>query len=199
MISHPLRLAALTLAVVTLGVALVARDRGPGKGCSGDCSGPGAGPGFHRGGMEGFRGLNLSEAQKTQLKALHERHQKTLEAKRDAALAAGKALHEALAKTSTDVATLRSLNDKAAAARLDLLLEHRALRQEVLPLLTAEQKAKFEQMPMGMMGMGPGMNPGMMQGKGHGRMPGMGWGPKGHHPQDCPQDCPKAAPEKPSK
>ena len=41
MISHPLRLAALTLALVTLGVALVARDRGPG--------GPGMGPGMGRG------------------------------------------------------------------------------------------------------------------------------------------------------
>jgi len=187
MISHPLRLAALTLALVTLGVALVARDRGPG----GTCSGPGAGPGFHRGGMEGFRGMNLSEAQKTQFKAIHERHQKTLEAKQEAAQTAGKALHEAMAKNA-DVNALRAAHDKVSAAQFDLLLEHRALRQEILPLLTPEQKAKFEQMPMGPGG--PGMVPGMGRGMGH----DMGHGHPGHEGQH-PQDCPGAPAEKPTK
>ncbi len=197
MISHPLRLAALTLALVTLGVALVARDRGPG----GTCSGPGAGPGFHRGGMDGFRGMNLSEAQKTQFKAIHERHQKTLEAKQEAAQTAGKALHEAMAKNA-DVNALRAAHDKVSAAQFDLLLEHRALRQEILPLLTPEQKAKFEQMPMGPgmgrgMGMGPGgpgMGPGMGRGMGH----DMGQGHPGHEGQH-PQDCPGVPAEKPTK
>ena len=176
MISHPLRLAALTLALVTLGVALAARDRGPG----GACAGPGASPGFHRGGMEGFRGLNLSEAQKAQFKALHERHQKTMEAKREAAQAAGKALHEAMAKDA-DVNALRATHDKVSAAQFDLLLEHRALRQEILPLLTPDQKAKFEKLPMGP-GMGPG-GPGMGPHMGRGPGMGRGMGHEGHgHP-----------------
>ena len=210
MISQPLRFAALTVALVALGVALAAQDRAPGaKGCPGSCDGPGAGPGFHRGGKEGFRGMNLSEAQKTQFKALHERHQKTLENKQEAAHTAGQALHEAMGKDA-DVKSLRALHDKASAAQFDLLLEHRALRQEILPLLTPEQKAKFEKMPMGMMGPGmgmgpggPGMGPHMGPGRGMERGMGHGMGQDGHgHPGpdgQPPKNCPAPPADQPVK
>jgi len=174
MTSHPLRFAALALALTALGTSLAAQ--GPGFG-----PGHGRGPGFGEG--RGLRGLNLSEAQQAQVKAIHDKHQATFKAKGETAQAAHKALRDAMTDATTDAGTLKLLHDKASAARFDLLLERRAVRQEILPLLTAEQRATFEQGPVGMgprggRGRGPGSGPG--KGMGPGRGPGAGLNP------DCP-------------
>lgn len=164
--THPLRYAALAIALLGLGVPLVAQGRGPGAG---------RGAAAFEG--RGFRGLNLTDAQKVQMKAIHERHQTTLKAKGDMAMAARKAMHEAMVNPATDAKTLQGLHEKVSAAQFDLMLEHRALRQEILPILTPDQQAKFAQGPMGEGRQG-------RQGrKGHPgrRGPGMGMGP------DCPQ------------
>jgi Spy/CpxP family protein refolding chaperone len=140
MTSHPLRFAALTVALLAIGTALAAQ-------------GPGFGPGHGHGPMgegRGLRGLNLSEAQQAQVKAIHDKHQTAFKAKGETAQVARKALFEAMQNVATDASTLKALHDKASAAQFDLLLEHRAARLEILPLLTAEQKAKFEKAPMGM-------------------------------------------------
>jgi len=155
MSTHPLRFAALTVALLAIGASLSAQ-------------GPGFGPGHGRGPMgegHGLRGLNLSEAQQTQVKAIHDSHQAAFKAKGETAQAAHKALFDAMANVSTDAVTLKTLHDKASAAQFDLMLEHRATRQEILPLLTPEQKAKFGKFPMGMgprggRGKGPGFGPG---------------------------------------
>jgi protein CpxP len=121
-------------------------------------------------------GLNLTEAQQTQVKAIHERHQAAFKAKGEAAGAAHKALREAMANLATDTKTLQALHEKASVAQFDLLLEHRAAQQEILPILTAEQKAQFEKR-----GMGPGFGPG--------RGPREGWGPgagRGMNPDGPP-------------
>jgi Spy/CpxP family protein refolding chaperone len=177
MLTHPLRFAALAIALLAFGTALSAQP-GPGFG-----PGHGRGPGFGEG--RGLRGLNLTEAQQAQVKAIHERHQAAFRTKGEATQAAHKALRDAMANATTDASTLKALHDKASAAQFDLMLEHRAVRQEILPLLTADQKAKFEQGPMGMgprggrgKGSGPGMGKGM--GMGSGRGPGAGMNP------DCP-------------
>ena len=181
MSTHPLRLAALALAMLAIGVALSAQGRGPGRG-------PGAPQGA------GFRGLNLSEDQKTQMKAIHERHQAAFKAKGEAAKAAHEALRTGVTDAATDAKTLQALHDKASAAQFEMMLEHRALRQEILPLLTAEQKAKFQQGPMGMgMGMGPGGERGMGP-RGMGGMGGMGMGRGPGGPGMMGQDCPPAKP-----
>jgi len=175
MSTHPLRFAALAAALLALGVSLSAQGRGPGFG---------PGRGFAAGEGPGMKGLNLTEDQKTNLKAIHDSHQGALKAKLDAARAARQALREAMTQAATDAKTLQALHEKAAAAQFDVMLEHRALRQEILPLLTAEQKTRFEQGPMGMgprggRGMGPkfgsrhegmgsrpgGMGPGYPQGQ----------------------------------
>ncbi|MFN7958812.1 MAG: periplasmic heavy metal sensor [Holophagaceae bacterium] len=160
---HPLRFAALAVALLALGTALSAQAPG---------FGPGPGP---MGSGRGLRGLNLSEAQQAQVKAIHDRHQAAFQAKGDTAQAARKALFEAMQNTATDAATLKGLHDKASAAQFDLMLEHRAARLEILPLLTAEQKARFEKAPMGM---------GPHGGRGRGRGPGFGGGRPG---PDAPQ------------
>ncbi len=155
MSTHPLRFAALAVALLTLGASLSAQ--GPGHSFG---PGRGAAPGEGR----GLKGLNLTETQQAQVKAIHERHQAASKAKGEAAEVARKAMHEAMANAATDVKTLQVLHEKVSAAQFDLMLEHRAVRQEILPLLTAEQKAKFEQGPMGMgsrggRGRGPGFGP----------------------------------------
>lgn len=160
MATHPFRFIALAAAVLALGASLSAQGRGPGFG-----------PG------RGLRSLNLTEAQQTQVKAIHERHQAAFQAKMEAAQAAHKALREAMANASTDAKTLQALHEKASAAQFAVMLEHRAVRQEILPLLTAEQKTQFEKMPLG-----PGMGRGMGSRAGRGRGPGAG---PGMNP-DCP-------------
>jgi protein CpxP len=147
--THPLRILAFAAALLAVGTALSAQD-GPGFG-------PGHGPGFGR----GLKALNLTEAQRTQMKALHDKHQPAIQAKAGAAQTARKALHEAMADAVTDAGTLKALHEKASAAQFDLMLEHRALRLEILPLLTPEQKAKFAQGPMGFGGRGMGHGRGM--------------------------------------
>ena len=154
---HPLRFAAFAAALLAFGMALSAQGRGPGTGPHG----------------RGLRGLNLTEAQQTQVKAIHERHQAALKAKLEAAMAARKALHAAMADAATDTKTLQALHDKASAAQFDVMIEHRSLRAEIVPLLTDEQKARFQAMPLGP-GFGPGHGPG--KGPRGGRGPGFGPG-----------------------
>lgn len=161
--THPLRFAALAIALLGLGVTLMAQGRGPGAG---------RGAAAFEG--RGFRGLNLTDDQKTQMKAIHERHQTALKAKADVAMAARKAMREAMVNPATDAKTLQGLHEKVSAAQFDLMLEHRALRQEILPILTPDQQAKFAQGPMGQGRQGRKGHPGR-------RGPGMGMGP------DCPQ------------
>jgi Spy/CpxP family protein refolding chaperone len=180
MSTHPLRLAALAVAMLTLGVALSAQV-------------PGFGPrhGMDRG--PGLKGLHLTEDQQTQVKAIHERHQAAFKTKGEAAWAAHEAMRNAMADAATDAKTLQALHGKASAAQFQMMLEHRALRQEILPLLTAEQKAKFEKGPMGM---GPGGERGMGPGRGMGPRGkgGMGMGRGPGSPGMMGQDCPPAKP-----
>jgi Spy/CpxP family protein refolding chaperone len=127
-------------------------------------------------------GLKLTEAQQAKVKAIHDHHAAAMQAKLDAAQAAHKVLREAMQNAATEAKTLQALHEKASAAQFDLLLEHRAVHQEILPLLTPEQKAQFEKGPMGMgprggRGRGPGFGPG--KGMGPGRGPGMN--------PDCPR------------
>ncbi len=166
--THPLRFTAFALALLAIGTSLSAQGRGPGFG-PGHGGEPGQGP--------AFKGMNFTEAQQVQVKAIHDRHQATLKAKGEVAAAAHNAMREAVANATTDAATLKVLHEKAAAAQFDMMLEHRALRQEILPLLTAEQKARFEKGPMGM---GPRRGRGKGPGAGPGFGPGHGMGP------DCP-------------
>lgn len=166
-ISTP-RFAAIAAALLIIGTALSAQGFGPG-------AGPGPGPRnspSHEG--RGFKGLNLTEAQQAQMKAIHDQHQPTIKAKLETVAAARKAMHAAMADASSDTKTLKALHDQVSAAQFDLMLEHRAIRQEILPLLTAEQKVQFEKHPMG-----PHEGRGMGRGAGHGFGPHHDMGPDG--------------------
>ena len=90
--------------------------------------------------------LNLTDAQKASVKEIHARHQGALEAKRKAAGDTRRAFGEALRKGDTPAADLKKLHAAMADANLDLLLEHRAQRQEVHAVLTPEQREKAARM-----------------------------------------------------
>ena len=100
---------------------------------------PGPGP---RGGRGMAKALNLSEVQQTSIQAIHEKHRPDLLARRDAVRQAQSALHAALQDPASTEAQLRTLHEKAASARFDMLLAGRAVHQEVQAVLTPEQRAK---------------------------------------------------------
>lgn len=136
---------------------------------------PGFGPGMGHP-LEGRMGrhLGLTDSQKEQVKVILERHKAAIKAKMDAAQAAQKAMHEAMKNNATDANTLKALHQKTADARFEVMQEQRAVHQEILPLLTPEQKAKFEaQREKGGFPGGRGRGPGRGEGRGAGRPDGM--------------------------
>lgn len=157
-----LRPLALVLAAAALPLAAQGfmHGRGPGRG----------GPGM-MGRMPLFACLNLSDAQKASLKALHAKYQPAFERGRKAAFEAQKALRAAMADPSTPDADLKTLYDTAAGARFALMEQRRALLRDSLGVLTVDQKAQWEKMRAERQkwmqerhrgpGMGAGMGPGM--------------------------------------
>ncbi len=175
--THSLPLAAFGVALLALGTSLQAQGCGSGYGPGRGNNGPGYGSyGPSRGMGRGFMGLNLTEAQQTKVQAIHDSHAAAIQTKANADQAAHQALREAMRNVSTDPKALRALHEKASAAQFDLMIEHRAVHQEIFPLLTPEQKTQFEAGPMGMgprggRGMGQGFGPGMGRGFGPGMNP----------------------------
>jgi Spy/CpxP family protein refolding chaperone len=131
MILHPFRFAALAgalLLIITAGLSAQSPEQG-----------------FPRSQRTKGLGLNLSVAQKAQVKAIRDHHQAALQAKGIAVADARKALREAMVKPETDTATLKRLHEQASLAQFERMLEGRSVRLEILPLLTPDQKAKLEQ------------------------------------------------------
>ncbi|WP_306590666.1 Spy/CpxP family protein refolding chaperone [Geothrix sp. 21YS21S-4] len=150
------RPAALAVILSVIGLGLSAQAPEPGPRPEPGRSGPHVDPhmGFHPD-FRALRELGLTDAQQAKVKAIHESHKSVFKAKGAAAEKAGKALHEALAGDSADDKALKSLHDQAAAAQFDLLLEHRAIRKEIVAVLTPEQKAQFDKLSK----KGPGHGP----------------------------------------
>jgi Spy/CpxP family protein refolding chaperone len=88
------------------------------------------------------RALNLSEAQKTSIKTIRDKHHPTMVLQRDAVKQAGTALRTALQDGSISDTQLRILYDKAASTRFELMLARRSMQREVQAVLTPEQRIK---------------------------------------------------------
>ena len=122
---------------------LAAQGYGPmmrgGQGC-----GPMMGGG---GGMVGHleRFLNLTEAQKTELKAIETRHQVSLDAKLKASGEVRDEMHKAMRDPAVNDARIKELHTKVADAMTAVLLERRAMQRELEALLTPEQKTILDQ------------------------------------------------------
>jgi len=130
---------ALTLALVAMFAAPLAAQGHPWGG------GPGMGP-RHAAGPMLMRGLDLTEAQKADLKVLATKHREAMKPKQEAAMTARKAMHEAMMNPAATPDQLKALHEKVSQAQFELALDRRAMMQESMNLLTPEQRAKAEQL-----------------------------------------------------
>ncbi len=134
--------------------------RGPGG--PGMRGGPGGGP-FGLFGA-GLRGLDLTDAQRGQVRAIMESHRDEQKAIGDRMQAARKALHEAIAADALDEGAIRAKAGDVGAVEADAAVLQAKIRAEVFGLLTPEQAAKAKafrsQMEQRMKdGRGRGMRP----------------------------------------
>lgn len=93
------------------------------------------GRGFGRRGMHGFRGIELSEAQKSQLKAIHETNKPSE--------AAMKEMMELRAAKRAGTLTADQ-QTRLDAIKAERKAKHDAVKSQIDAILTAEQKAQIE-------------------------------------------------------
>lgn len=149
-----------TLAVATFGWIAVAAAQGPGDGQMRHRGGPGFGPGGP-GGPGGppiemiAERLGLSDDQKAQWKAIHEKAREEGQPLMKAAGAAKEAFDKALEAENADAAAVGQAAIAMKNARSLVEAHHKAAMDAAKAILTPEQSAKFEQTQKHMM-RGPG-------------------------------------------
>ena len=116
-----------------------AERRGFGKRGGGDHRGGWGGRGF------GFRGIELTEDQKTRMKQLHESFGERTKSLHEQLRAKRAELRQAEQGTSFNEALAAQKLTEAAAIEAKLMGERFRLRQETLSVLTAEQRTQLEQ------------------------------------------------------
>lgn len=101
------------------------------------------GPGFGgpRGG--GFRGLDLSDSQKEQLKAIHQKAFESTKTYREQLRAIHQEMKTATANGVFNEAAVRAIAAKAAQVEVELHVINVRTRTEAYNILTPEQKAKM--------------------------------------------------------
>jgi len=139
--------AALGLALLAgTGAAVVAaREQGPmGPGGFAGRRGPGgpAGPGGPGGIVPGLRALDLTDAQRTQVRATMDAHKATFDGQREKLATAHKALRTAVTAATFDEATVRQKAADLAAIEADGAVLRAKVYSEVWALLTPEQQAR---------------------------------------------------------
>jgi protein CpxP len=112
-------------------------QRGPGR------HGRGRGQGF---GMMGLGALNLTDAQKAQVKQLHETHRQNTQSVRAELRTKMQELRQANQNGTFNEAQAAQKLAETAPLRAKLMADQFKLRQETLALLTPEQKTQLEQM-----------------------------------------------------
>jgi protein CpxP len=149
--------------------AAQAERRGPGPMGRG-MMGPG-GPGFRGGpggpfGMGGLmlRDLDLTDAQREQVKAIMESHRDEQKAIGDRMQAARKALHDAIAADTFDETAVRAKAAEIGAVEADAAVLQATIKSEVFGILTPEQVKKAQELRSNMEkrmkdGRGRGMRP----------------------------------------
>lgn len=152
---------AAVVMILGLAAAVTSAQRGPGRG--GQAIGPGGpgggmgqgmmgGPGMRggRGGPggqmgipgPGLRGLDLSDAQREQVRGVMESHKAEFEAVGKALAERRKALHDAITADVIDEALIRQSVAAAAAVQADEAVLQAKVHAEIFGLLTAEQQQK---------------------------------------------------------
>jgi protein CpxP len=131
---------AAALGALLAGGAVYAQGPGPG--------GPGRGPGgFGRGGGGlALRALNLTDAQREQVRTLTQQHREQNRAVADKMRAAMEAQQNAVQTIPVDEALIRSTTQELAEAQTEMALQRARLHSEILALLTPEQQAEAKKL-----------------------------------------------------
>jgi protein CpxP len=103
----------------------------------------------HRGGrdgaMMGFRNLDLTDAQKAQMKQIRESHRQAIAPLREQIRAKRQEIRQASQGSTFNESLVAQKLAEVAPLEARLQAEHFRIRQETMAVLTAEQKAKLEQ------------------------------------------------------
>ncbi len=89
------------------------------------------------------RELDLTDAQRTQVRAILKAHADEILAQVRAGMDARRALHDAVLVQPPDETAIRSLGAQVGAVHADGALLFAKIRSEIWPILTAEQQQKF--------------------------------------------------------
>jgi Spy/CpxP family protein refolding chaperone len=118
-------------------------QRGPGVGGPGRPGGPGGRMGGPMGGAFAFREVmrDLTDAQREQVRAIHERHADRIQPLAERAHAAHEAIHNAV--MSGNESNLQALSIEVGNAEAELTFAQAQVQSEIFKVLTAEQKQKI--------------------------------------------------------
>ena len=128
---------------VLAGTVLAAQGPGP--------AGPrGRGPGFGRSGGPqaglALRALDLTEAQREQVRQLTQQHREQTRALVERAEVAREAQRQAIAAPSFSEQQVRAATQAVAEVQTDLAVQQARLRSDIYALLTSEQQQRLQQM-----------------------------------------------------
>ena len=101
---------------------------------------------MNRGGGIMFRGLDLTDAQKAQMKQIREASKATIQPLREAAKANKQRLKGATANGAFDEVQVLAIATEGAAIHAQLTVQREKVKSQMFALLTAEQKAKAAEM-----------------------------------------------------
>ncbi len=102
--------------------------------------------GHHRGGGMMFRGLDLTDEQKAQMKSIREASKTTTAPLREAMKANRQKLTEATANGAFDEAAVTAIANEGAAITAQMTVQRTKLKSQMFAILTDEQKAKAAEM-----------------------------------------------------
>ena len=92
-----------------------------------------------------FRNLDLTDAQKAQMKSIRQSHSQSMRPLAEQMRAKRKEIREASAGGTVNEALVAQKLSEIAPLEAKLMSERSRIHQEMLSVLTAEQKAKLEQ------------------------------------------------------
>ncbi len=138
----------LALAILTMGGLLVFAQSA--DGVKSDAA-KGDRKGRHHFGKRGghgfmFRGIDLTDEQKTQMKAIREANKAQFAPIREAMKANRQKMQEATANGAFDEATVTMLANEQAGLMAKMTVERARIKSQTFALLTADQKAKLSEM-----------------------------------------------------
>lgn len=126
-------------------VVAIAQPPQGGPGMHGPGRGPRGGFGSPRADL-GLRGIDLTDAQRDQLRGIMQSHQSEFEAVRTKLRAAHRALAEATQGETVDEATIRARSAEVGTAMADEAVLRTKVRAEVFAILTPEQQQKAKEL-----------------------------------------------------